>query len=441
MDELIFPSSFSASISQENQPSTFQQRLQYILKSQTNCWAYAIFWQTTSNKDNNGSFFLTCGDGHFQGSNKDVEWFYVLSLAKSYSGNEGVIGKAFTSTASFVWLTGAQLLQFCSCERAKEAQYNGVKTLVCVPISNGVLELGSSDIIKEDWTLVQQVKSLFCSVQENGPMNFLDQNTIYFANFDFVTGMQKDVQESDNSSKKVATTSHASFLDSELSNSDCQLLEYPVQKSRIRRTYRKRGRKHGVDCDKQMNHVEAERQRREKLNHRFYMLRSVVPQVTRIDKASLLSDAVAYINELKAKVDKLESKLHTNLELKKKPEMEHNDAVDNQSSTNSVDHVSPSPIIFCNISTQKNPTLKVEVKMIGPDAMIRVQSEDVNYPSTRLMCALQDLELHVYHANISSVNNIVVQDIVIRDVPNKGLKTEDGLRAAILRSLEQIEDC
>ncbi|OIT00033.1 PREDICTED: transcription factor MYC3-like [Nicotiana attenuata] len=347
MDELIFP---SASISQENQPSTLEQRLQYILKSQTNSWAYAIFWQTTSNKDNNGSFFLTWGDGHFQGSNKDVEWFYVLSLAKSYSGNEGVIGKAF-STASFVWLNGAQQLQFCSCERAKEAQYNGVKTLVCVPISNGVLELGSSDIIKEDWTLVQQVKSLFCSVQENGPINFLDQNsTIYFANFDFVTGMQIDVQESDNnSSKKVATMSHASFLDSELSNSDCQLLEHPLQKSRvgskIRRTYRKRERKPGVDCDKQMNHVEAERQRREKLNHRFYELRSVVPQVTRMDKASLLSDAVAYINELKAKVDKLESKLHRVLELKKKPQMEHNDAVDNQSSTNSVDHVSPSPIL------------------------------------------------------------------------------------------------
>lgn len=93
-----------------------------------------------------------------------------------------------------------------------------------------------------------------------------------------------------------------------------------------------------------MNHVEAERQRREKLNHRFYALRSVVPQVTRMDKASLLSDAVAYINELKAKVDKLESKLHRNLELKKKLQMESNDAVDNQSSTNSVDHVSPSPI-------------------------------------------------------------------------------------------------
>ncbi|XP_016462596.1 transcription factor bHLH14-like [Nicotiana tabacum] len=439
MNEVIFPatSSFStpALISQENQPSTLQQKLKYILNSQTDSWAYTIFWQT-SNEDNNGSLLLTWGDGHFQGTNKDIEWFYVLSLAQSYSVNEGVIGKVF-STATFVWLTGAQQVQFCSCERAKEAQNNGVKTLVYVSISNGVLELGSSDIIKEDWSLVQQVKSLFSSDQENGPIyNFLDQNTIYFANIDLVTGLQEDGQESENNSNKnqesklkkfeeVATTSHVSFPDSELSASDCQLLEHPVQKSRVgskKRTYKKRGRKPGEDCDKQMNHVEVERQRREKLNHRFYALRSVVPQVTRMDKASLLSDAVAYINELKAKVDKLESKLHRNLELKKKLQMESNDAVDNQSSTNSVDH-----------------TLEVEVKMVGPNAMIRVQSENVNYPSTRLMCALQDLELHVHHASISSVNNILLQNIVIR-VP-KELKTEDGLRAALLRSLEQIEAC
>ncbi|KAE8708554.1 homeobox-leucine zipper protein ATHB-12-like isoform X1 [Hibiscus syriacus] len=58
-----------------------------------------------------------------------------------------------------------------------------------------------------------------------------------------------------------------------------------------------------------IDHVEAERQRREKLNHRFYALRSVVPKISKMDKASLLSDAVTYIKELQSKIDKLETEL------------------------------------------------------------------------------------------------------------------------------------
>lgn len=38
-----------------------------------------------------------------------------------------------------------------------------------------------------------------------------------------------------------------------------------------------------------LDHVEAERQRREKLNHLFCELRGVVPNVSRMDKASLLA--------------------------------------------------------------------------------------------------------------------------------------------------------
>jgi len=46
----------------------------------------------------------------------------------------------------------------------------------------------------------------------------------------------------------------------------------------------------------------AERQRRKKMNQQFYALRSVVPTISRLHKASLLADAMDYIKELQSRI-------------------------------------------------------------------------------------------------------------------------------------------
>ncbi|KAF7850059.1 hypothetical protein BT93_L5906 [Corymbia citriodora subsp. variegata] len=54
------------------------------------------------------------------------------------------------------------------------------------------------------------------------------------------------------------------------------------------------------------NHVLAERRRREKLNERFIILRSLVPFVTKMDKASILGDTIEYVKQLRKKIQDLE---------------------------------------------------------------------------------------------------------------------------------------
>ncbi|GMI98961.1 hypothetical protein like AT4G17880 [Hibiscus trionum] len=470
MEELIISSSSSSSLvsfSQETPSSTLQQKLQFVVQNQQHRWAYGLFWQTSN--DDQGRLFLSWEDGHFQGTKhtspkpakpdnvsdvedmhnerrkimkglqsligdnheievplidgtdiSDVEWYYVMSMARSFSAGDGVVGKAL-STGSLVWLTGDVQLQFYDCERAREAQLHGIQTLVCIPTCSGVLELGSSEMIEKNWGLVQQVKSLFGSDQNPYPISNLTPSSIPVADI----GARTDViqEEYGNKTKEDSTTKHkqSSYVDSEHSDSDRPL-----------RATKKRGRKPGAP----LNHVEAERQRREKLNHRFYALRAVVPNVSRMDKASLLSDAVAYIGDLKSKVEHLESRLHKNCKKVKVEMSQMTYSMDNQSTNNTFEEQAATRPRRSHSSAATGGwrNLQLDVKIMGnDDAMIRVQSENVNYPGARLMGALRELEFQVHHASMSCVNQLMLQDIVVK-IPH-GLRTEEALRSAILRRL------
>eukprot|EP00249_Psilotum_nudum_P022804 c28647_g3_i10 orf=1810-2982(+) len=62
-----------------------------------------------------------------------------------------------------------------------------------------------------------------------------------------------------------------------------------------------------VHDDLGASHVMAERRRREKLNDRFLVLRSMIPFVTKTDKASVLGDAILYLTQLQHRIHELEA--------------------------------------------------------------------------------------------------------------------------------------
>nr|AYU74919.1 MYC transcription factor 2 [Hibiscus cannabinus] len=581
-----------------NQES-LQQRLQALIDGPRDSWTYAIFWQ--SSYDYSATTVLGWGDGYYKGEEDkekakskasssslaeqehrkkvlrelnslisgstapaddavdeevtDTEWFFLVSMTQSFLNGSDLPGQAFFNSSP-VWVAGSDRLASSMCERARQAQVYGLQTMVCIPSENGVVELGSTEVITQSSDLMNKVRVLFnfntgieagswftsnntADQGENDPSSlwitdpnpgaelkessndnnqhqqiqkspqFCDNRSsssltdnptsipavnqqqnhpqgeslcLNFSEYGFdgsssarqschllkpEAGEILNFGESGNANlfsgntqfgvenKKRSPTSRGGNEEAMLSftsgvilpssgvvkssegvgDSDHSNLEASVVKeadsSRVvepEKRPRKRGRKPANGREEPLNHVEAERQRREKLNQKFYALRAVVPNVSKMDKASLLGDAISYINELKSKLQNADSEkeeLQNQLEAMKK-------------ALSSKDHRSAPPphdqdLRMSNQLANKLIDLEIDVKIIGWDAMIQIQCSKKNHPAAKLMAALKELDLEVHHASVSVVKDLMIQQATVR--MGSRFYTQEQLKIALTSKL------
>jgi len=170
---------------------------------------------------------------------------------------------------------------------------------------------------------------------------------------------------------------------------------------------RKRGRKPSNGRVEALNHVEAERQRREKLNQRFYALRAVVPNISKMDKASLLGDAITHITDLQKKLKEMESER----EMFSEPA--------------TVDH------------RARTPRPEVDIQVVRDEVLVRVMSPMDNYPIKNVFQAFEEAEVKVGESKIASSNGTVVHSFVIKS-PGSEQQTREKLISAMSRAMRPM---
>nr|BAC83694.1 putative intensifier [Oryza sativa Japonica Group] len=85
----------------------------------------------------------------------ETEWFFLMSASYSFPPGIGLPGRAF-ARRGHVWLTGANEVDSKVFLRAILA-----KTVVCIPVVDGVLEIGTTEKVEEDMGLIQYARGIF----------------------------------------------------------------------------------------------------------------------------------------------------------------------------------------------------------------------------------------------------------------------------------------
>ncbi|XP_031402895.1 transcription factor BHLH42-like isoform X2 [Punica granatum] len=98
----------------------------------------------------------------------ETEWFYLMCVSFSFPPGVGLPGKAY-SRRQHVWLTGANEVDSKTFSRAILAKSARIQTVVCIPLLDGVVELGTTEKVQEDVGFTTHVKSFFADHQPPHP--------------------------------------------------------------------------------------------------------------------------------------------------------------------------------------------------------------------------------------------------------------------------------
>ncbi|KAI7745990.1 hypothetical protein M8C21_026854, partial [Ambrosia artemisiifolia] len=148
------------------------------------------------------------------------------------------------------------------------------------------------------------------------------------------------------------------------------------------------------------DHILAERKRREKLSEKFIALSALIPNLKKMDKASVLGDAIEYMKTLQEKVKTLEEETSKRANL----ESRRFEMVANGGEMSSSDE---------NISCFSEQIPEIKARFIGNDVLIRIHCEKKPGVLEKTLAEIEKLRLSVINSNAVIFANSMLHITVV----------------------------
>eukprot|EP01018_Ginkgo_biloba_P011982 Gb_15579 [translate_table: standard] len=171
--------------------------------------------------------------------------------------------------------------------------------------------------------------------------------------------------------------------------------------------------------------VVSERRRRQKMNKLLYTLRALVPKISKMDKASILADAIDYVDELKNQVETAQSDVQSTNSSRSSVETR-------------VECETDSLTIRLDASTRyssgRKYLVQIDVRVVEASLVeLRIQCKKESGILFNLTRALEALPLRLKTAALNTLDDYLILNII--------LQGEESCSTSEVAVKKAIEDC